>query len=131
VFATGTVPDGLHRVHLLDAFLITSAAIPTYLLALRVTRNVWASTFAAALRVAVPWTVLSSFLLRPSRPLHSAGRCWLSISRSRLRRDDTMRVEGASAIYGDPTTDRSISLPRQGGVQLSRIYLSGQIGADC
>jgi hypothetical protein len=42
-----------------------------------------------------------------------------------------VRVEGASAIYGDPTTDLSVGLPRQGGVQISRIYLSGQIGADC
>ena len=63
VFATGTVAGGLQRAHVLNAFLITSAAIPAYLLALRVTRNAWASTLAAALTVAVPWTVLSSFLL--------------------------------------------------------------------
>jgi hypothetical protein len=42
-----------------------------------------------------------------------------------------VRVDGASAIYGDPTTDVSASEPREGGVQISRIYLSGQIGADC
>jgi hypothetical protein len=42
-----------------------------------------------------------------------------------------VRVEGASGIYGDPTTDFTASEPREGGVQLSRIYLSGQIGADC
>ena len=42
-----------------------------------------------------------------------------------------VRVEGASPIYGDPTTDLSVSEPRAGGVQISRIYLSGQIGADC
>jgi hypothetical protein len=63
VFATGTVADGLHRAHVLNAFVVTSAAIPTYLLALRVTRSVRASMFAAALTVAVPWLVLSSFLL--------------------------------------------------------------------
>jgi hypothetical protein len=63
VFATGTVAGGLQRAHVLNAFLVTSAAIPAYLLALRVTRNAWASTLAAALTVAVPWTVLSSFLL--------------------------------------------------------------------
>ncbi|HEV7641881.1 MAG TPA: hypothetical protein VGO39_13525 [Gaiellaceae bacterium] len=62
-FATGTVADGLHRAHVLNAFVVTSAALPTYLLALRVTRSVWASTIAAALTVAVPWLVLSSFLL--------------------------------------------------------------------
>jgi hypothetical protein len=63
VFATGSVADGLHRAHVLNAFVITSAAIPAYLLALRVTRNVWASALAAALTVAVPWLVLASFLL--------------------------------------------------------------------
>jgi hypothetical protein len=63
VFATGTVADGLHRAHVLNAFVISSAAIPAYVLALRVTRNVWASTLAAALTVAVPWLVLASFLL--------------------------------------------------------------------
>jgi hypothetical protein len=62
-FATGTVADGLHRAHVLNAFLIASAAIPAYLLALRVTRNVWASVLAAALTVAIPWLVLASFLL--------------------------------------------------------------------
>jgi hypothetical protein len=63
VFATGTVADGLHRAHVLNAFLITSAAIPAYLLALRVTRSVWAATLAAALTVVTPWMVLASFLL--------------------------------------------------------------------
>jgi hypothetical protein len=62
-FATGTVADGLHRAHVLNAFVITSAAIPAYLLALRVTRSAWASALAAALTVAVPWLVLASFLL--------------------------------------------------------------------
>jgi hypothetical protein len=63
VFATGTVADGLHRAHVLNAFVITSAALPTYLLALRVTRNLWAAALATALTVAVPWLVLASFLL--------------------------------------------------------------------
>lgn len=63
VFATGTVAEGLHRAHVFNAFLITSAAIPAYVLALRVTRSVWASALAAALTVAVPWMVLASFLL--------------------------------------------------------------------
>jgi hypothetical protein len=62
-FATGTVAQGLHRAHILNAFLIASAAIPAYLLALRVTRNVWASVLAAALTVTVPWLALASFVL--------------------------------------------------------------------
>src|SRR3954452_22470971 len=61
--ASGTVADGIHRAHLLNASVITSAAVPAYLLALRVTRSAWASALAAALTVVVPWIVLASFLL--------------------------------------------------------------------
>jgi hypothetical protein len=63
VFASGTIADGLQRGHLLNAFVITSAAVPAYLLALRVTRDARAAVLAAALTVIVPWIVLSSFLL--------------------------------------------------------------------
>jgi hypothetical protein len=51
-------------------------------------------------------------------PPHAAGQLEVSAG-------------GASPIYGDPTTDLTVSDPRRGGVQISRIYLSGQIGPDC
>lgn len=63
VFASGPVAHDLHMAHILNAVLYTSTAVPTYLLALRVTRSAWASALAAALAVAAPWVVLSSFLL--------------------------------------------------------------------
>jgi hypothetical protein len=62
-FASGTIAHGLRDAHVMNAFVIASATVPAYLLALRVTRRVWASALAAALTVAVPWIVLSSFLL--------------------------------------------------------------------
>lgn len=62
-FASGTIAHGLHDAHVMNAFVITFAAVPSYLLALRVTRSAWASALAALLTVAVPWIVLSSFLL--------------------------------------------------------------------
>jgi hypothetical protein len=62
-FAWGTVADGLHAAHMLNAFVMSSAAIPAYLLTLRVTRSCWASSLAAALTVVLPWIVLSPFLL--------------------------------------------------------------------
>ncbi|MFL5955406.1 MAG: hypothetical protein ACJ76I_15000 [Gaiellaceae bacterium] len=62
-FASGTVAHGLHAAHVANAFVMTVAAVPAYLLALRVTRNVWASSVAAMLTAVVPWVVLSSFLL--------------------------------------------------------------------
>ena len=62
-FASGTIAAGLHDAHVLNAFVITFAAVPAYFLALRVTRSVWASALAAVLTLTVPWITLSSFLL--------------------------------------------------------------------
>jgi hypothetical protein len=42
-----------------------------------------------------------------------------------------VRVEGASPVYGNPSTELTAAQPRLGGVQISRIDLSGQIGPDC
>jgi hypothetical protein len=36
-----------------------------------------------------------------------------------------------SPIYGDPTSEQVVGLGRNGGVLVTRIYLSGQIGAPC
>src|SRR5437764_407629 len=55
IFASRTVAQGLHLAHVLNAFVMVSAAIPAYLLARRVTRNTWASSLAALLTVIVPW----------------------------------------------------------------------------
>jgi len=63
LFTSGTVANSLHSAHVLNAFVITFAAVPAYALALRVTGKAWASALAAVLTVAVPWIALSSFLL--------------------------------------------------------------------
>ncbi|MDP9286547.1 MAG: hypothetical protein M3P41_16555 [Actinomycetota bacterium] len=63
VLGTGNVAQGLHRAHVLNAFVMASAAVPAYLLARRVAGPRWAASLAAVLSVAVPWIVLSSFLL--------------------------------------------------------------------
>jgi hypothetical protein len=63
VFASRSVEQGLQFAHVLNALLMVSAAVPAYLLAQRITRSLWASLVAALLTVAVPWVVLSSFLL--------------------------------------------------------------------
>ncbi|HWJ33321.1 MAG TPA: glycosyltransferase family 39 protein [Gaiellaceae bacterium] len=63
IFASRTVAQGLQLAHVLNAFVMLSAAIPAYLLARRVTCDTRASLFAALLTAIVPWIVLSSFLL--------------------------------------------------------------------
>ena len=63
VFGDGNVAASLEAAHRLNAFLIASAAIPVFLLARRLGVGLFLSLWVGALSVAVPWIVLSSFLL--------------------------------------------------------------------
>jgi hypothetical protein len=63
MFGDGNVPASFTGAHRLNAFLIASAAIPVFLLARRIGLGRLISLWAGALSVAVPWVVLSSFLL--------------------------------------------------------------------
>jgi hypothetical protein len=62
-YAHGYAPDSLHDAHLLNAFVMSSACIPAFLLARRVTGRRWAAYGVAILTVCVPWIVFSGFLL--------------------------------------------------------------------
>jgi hypothetical protein len=57
------VPSFLLRAHTFNAVLMTSAAVPAYLIARDVLRRPLGAYVAAALTVLVPWLVLASFLL--------------------------------------------------------------------
>jgi hypothetical protein len=57
------VPPGLHAAHVLNAFVMSSAAVPAYLLARRVTGSVRLSYLVAVLTVCIPWIAISSFLM--------------------------------------------------------------------
>jgi len=63
LFHATLVPSALHHAHLLNAFVMSSASIPAFLLARRVTQSVRLSYFAAALSACIPWIALSSFLM--------------------------------------------------------------------
>src|SRR5262245_10600618 len=63
VFRSGLVPDSLHDAHALNAWVMSSACIPAFLLARRVTGRRLVAYALAALAVGLPWIVLSSFLL--------------------------------------------------------------------
>src|SRR5476651_2412729 len=62
-FRHGLVPHDLHGAHLLNAWLMTSACIPAFLLARRVTGERWVGYLLAFLSVTIPWLVFSPFLL--------------------------------------------------------------------
>ncbi len=63
VFRHGLVPDALHDAHALNAWVMSSACIPAFLLARRVTGRRLVAYAIALLTVCLPWIVLSSFLL--------------------------------------------------------------------
>jgi hypothetical protein len=63
VYGNSDVPASLAAAHRLNAFVMASAAIPVYLLARQITVGRLASLWVACLAIAMPWIVLSSFLL--------------------------------------------------------------------
>jgi hypothetical protein len=63
VFAGRLVPGALHDAHLVNAFVISSACIPAFLIGRRASGRSWPAWFVAVASLCVPWLVLSSFLL--------------------------------------------------------------------
>jgi Dolichyl-phosphate-mannose-protein mannosyltransferase len=63
LFHAGLVPDALRDAHVLNALVMTSACIPAFLLARRVTGGSRLAYVVAALTVCIPWIALSSFLM--------------------------------------------------------------------
>lgn len=63
VFRGSSIVEGLHGAHVLNAFVMSSAALPAYLLARRVSGARWLPVVVAVATVTVPWITLSSFLL--------------------------------------------------------------------
>jgi hypothetical protein len=62
-FAQHGIQAALHDAHAVNAWVMSSACIPAYLLARRVTGRRPVAYAVASLSVCVPWIVLSSFLL--------------------------------------------------------------------
>lgn len=62
-YRSALVPAALHQAHIFDAFVMTSAAVPAYLLARRVARDRPLALAVALLTVAVPWLVYADQLL--------------------------------------------------------------------
>ncbi len=62
-FAVASAPVAIHAAHLVNGFLLASAAIPAYLIGRDVTRSRLAGCVAAALTAFAPWLVLSATIL--------------------------------------------------------------------
>ena len=65
LYGTLSPPDAFRAGHVLNAFVMTSAVFPAYLLARQVVGRGWALA-VAALSVVLPWMVLTGFLMTES-----------------------------------------------------------------
>jgi hypothetical protein len=63
LFHDRLVPPALHDAHVLNAFVMSSVCLPTFLLARDVTRSKRLSYVVASLCVCIPWIPLSSMLM--------------------------------------------------------------------
>jgi hypothetical protein len=63
LFVHGSVAHDIKEAHVLGAFLMSSACIPAFLLAWRVSGRTWLAWVLALGSIAIPWTIYSSFLL--------------------------------------------------------------------
>jgi hypothetical protein len=62
-FSSGLVSGDLRNAHIFDAWVMSSAAIPAFLLARRVTGRRWPAYLTALLTACTPWIVYSTVLL--------------------------------------------------------------------
>ena len=98
VYGNGDVPASLVAAHRLNAFVMASAVMPVYLLARHTGVGRVAALWVGALAVAVPWIVLSSFLL--TEVVAYPVFCWavLAVTYATARRSNPADVLALAAI---------------------------------
>jgi len=102
LFRDGSVATDLHHAHLLGAWLMTSALIPAFLLARRVTGRVSLAYLVALLSAATPWLIYSSFLLTETVAYPAFIWALLGIHRSLTMpsaRNDAVAVGGCIVAF--------------------------------
>jgi hypothetical protein len=100
VYGSLSSPDAFRAAHVLNAFLMTSAVFPAYLLGRELLTRAW-SFAVAVLVVAVPWIVLTGFVMSESPIRRSCGPFWRSSGRSSIRH------RGATCSRWSPSASRS------------------------
>jgi hypothetical protein len=139
-FRWGYVPDELWTAHLLNAWIMSSACIPAFLLARRLTTLWWPPYVAALLTVCMPWIVVSSFLLTEVAAYPAFVWAMLGMhvaTAAPSRRNDVLALLGIGlAFFGRtqlavlffllPVTIVAVELGRSGGVREAlRVSLAG------
>jgi Dolichyl-phosphate-mannose-protein mannosyltransferase len=82
VLALFSAPDGYQVLHLLNALLVASTAVPVYLLARAVGAGRRPSYLAAALAVAIPWAATSAVVMTESAAYPAFAWALLGVQRA-------------------------------------------------
>ena len=82
VVALFSAPEGYQLIHLVNALLFASTAVPVYLLTRQVVSARWPAYLAAALAVAVPWASLSAVVMTESAGYPAFAWALLAIQRA-------------------------------------------------
>jgi len=97
-YGDGNVVASFDAAHLLNPFVMVTAAIPVFLLARRTGVGLLGSVWVGTLAVAVPWIVLSSFLL--TEVVAYPAFCWglLMVTRAVSRRSEAADLAAIAMI---------------------------------
>jgi hypothetical protein len=101
-FRHGLLPDDVRTVHLANAWIMSSACIPAFFLARRVTGRRSAAYLTAALTVAMPWIVLSAMMMTEVASYPASVWALLAIQRSTVspsRRNDLVALAAVALAY--------------------------------
>jgi hypothetical protein len=102
LFRHGLAPENVHAAHVLNAWIMTSACIPAFLLARRVTGRRWAAFLAATLAVAMPWILYSAMLMTEVASYPASLWALLALQRATVapsRRNDVIALAGLAIAY--------------------------------
>jgi hypothetical protein len=101
-FRHGLVPDNVQTVHLANAWIMSSACIPAFFLARRVTGRRWAAYLTAALTVVMPWILLSTMMMTEVASYPAFVLALLAIQRATVapsRRNDLLALVAIAIAY--------------------------------
>lgn len=101
-FRHGIVPDNVRTVHLANAWIMSSACIPAFFLARRVTGRAWAGYVTAALAVVMPWIVLSAMMMTEVASYPASVWAVYAIQRATVspsRRNDVFALLAITVAY--------------------------------
>jgi hypothetical protein len=101
-FRHGLVPQNVQTVHSANAWIMSSACVPAFFLARRVTGRRWAAYLAAALTIVMPWILLSAMMLTEVASYPAFVLALLAIQRATVapsRRNDLLAFAAITLAY--------------------------------